>query len=141
LNCQGFLDSCPTWQFTFPENVQNVETDILFCRLEQLGHLHLRQPDGAVFQYDPMPRAPVLGLAEDYFRSRRWSVLTHKECCNRIAAVGQFESAGSLRLGTIFRPGIPWVRAKNWIMRGGLGAWPVKFLWLVRKFGFWNLEF
>ena len=50
LNCQVFLDSSISIQLAAINNLPYMVANMLFCRIEQIGKLLLRQPDVIVFK-------------------------------------------------------------------------------------------
>ena len=57
--------SCRQRQFTFLEDVLEVQADVLLSGLEQLRHLRLRQPRGFALELDFQTGFPVSRLVKD----------------------------------------------------------------------------
>ncbi len=64
-NYRGFLGSCRLLQLPLGVHVLEVESDVVGGRVEQLGHLLLRQPDGVVLKPDVESHLTVRRLVED----------------------------------------------------------------------------
>ena len=80
-NRQEFLVGCLWSQLSLVIDVADMLADVLLCRLEQIGHKRLRQPDGLIRQPHVDLDAPVFGRVDQELPPGpvvRWLVLLHR---------------------------------------------------------------
>jgi hypothetical protein len=89
--------SCRALQFAFVVNVLQVQADVLLGRMEQVGHVLLRQPDGFAFQSDFDLSLTILrGIEEELSFGRRIGIWWSNHASTSLS----LWLGGNVRLGT-----------------------------------------